>query len=172
MTGSLTRLLDHLRPAAHLRWSAPYNLHITTKFIGEWPEARLQELAAALEPLGRRRAVAISISGIGWIPNPHSPRVLFAGVKAGPELAELARATEEATAALGIERENRPYKPHLTLARIKDSTVSLVDLRQRIASLESSEFGAFEAASFNLYLSKMGPAGSIYTQLAEIPFTG
>jgi 2'-5' RNA ligase len=145
-------------------------LHITTKFIGEWPERRLDELLERLRPLGDREIIDIAISGIGWLPNPHSPRVLFAAVKAGPELAELAKATESTLAELGIERENRDFKPHLTLARIKDSGIPLAQLRQRIASVESTDFGSFAAKSFKLYLSKPGPAGSIYTQLAEIPF--
>jgi 2'-5' RNA ligase len=121
--------------------------------------------------MGNRSPIEIAISGIGWLPNPHSPRILFAAVKAGPELADLAKATEDTLAELGIERENRAFKPHLTLARLKDSGVSLAQLRQRIASLESTDFGSFTAQSFKLYLSKPGPAGSIYTQLAEIPFS-
>jgi 2'-5' RNA ligase len=168
----LKRLLDHLRPAAHLRWVAPYNLHVTTKFIGEWPETRLEELMAVLQKLGNRAPFEIGVSGIGWLPNPHAPRVLFVGIKAGNELADLARATDDETAALGIARENRAFKPHLTLARIKDTAVPLSPLRHAIAGIESTAFGVFPAQAFHLYLSKPGPAGSIYTQLAEFRFTG
>lgn len=167
---SITRLLDYLRPSAQLRWTPPYNLHFTTKFVGEWPEDRLDELISALRPLSRRAPIEVAASNIGWLPNPHAPRVLFVGVKAGPGLGQLAADTEDATAALGIERESRAFKPHLTLARIKQST-PLGPLRQAIARLESTEFGSFEARGFYLYLSKTGPAGSIYTQLAEIPFS-
>ena len=116
VTGNLSTLIDRLRQTAHVRWSPVYNLHITTKFIGEWPESRLQELVDALQPLGHRPAFDISIGGIGWLPNPHSPRILFAGIKSGPELTELAAATEAATTALGVEREAKPFRPHLTLA--------------------------------------------------------
>ena len=103
----LTRLLDRLRPAAQVKWSAPYNLHVTTKFIGEWPEDRLRR--ADFDPAAFQRAdpIDISISGIGWFPNAKSPRVLFAGVKAGPDLAKLAADTNEALAGLGIERETK-----------------------------------------------------------------
>ena len=169
VTGNLSTLIDRLRPTAHLRWSPVYNLHITTKFIGEWPEPRLQEVIDALQPLGRRAAFEVSISGIGWLPNPHSPRVLFAGVKAGPELSDLASATEAAMTAIGVERETKPFRPHLTLARIKDTGIQLASLRQAVAQIEAPEFGIVRVNSFKLYLSKMGPAGSIYTQLAEIP---
>jgi len=167
----LTRLLDKLRPEAHLKWSAPYNLHITTKFIGEWPEERKEELVSALRMLSRRSPIDIAIEGAGWLPNPKHPRILFAGLKSGPELKQLADDTDSALAGLGIERETRPFRPHLTLARINDSAVPLDPLRNAIRDLESREFGRFTASNFHLYLSKPGPAGSIYTQLAEFPFS-
>jgi 2'-5' RNA ligase len=138
------------------------------KFIGEWPEERLSELTDALQPLGRRKPIHISVEGVGWFPNPHNPRVLWVGVKAGPELAQLAGDTDEATAALGIARETKKYSPHLTLARIKDA-VPLAPIRQAIAQLPSVEFGSFEVDRFHLYLSKPGPSGSIYTKLADVP---
>src|SRR5260370_864638 len=49
----LERLLMHLRPAAHLKWSTVYNLHITPKFIGEWPEGKLPQTESALRSLAR-----------------------------------------------------------------------------------------------------------------------
>lgn len=124
-----------------------------------------------LRSITGRAPVSISISGIGWLPNPHSPRVLFAGVRA-EELADAAAAADEAVARLGVARESRDFKPHLTLARIKDSSVPLAPVRQAIARLDNTEFGMFTAKEFYLYVSKAGPAGSIYTQLAEFPFTG
>jgi 2'-5' RNA ligase len=165
---NLSRLIDALRPTAHLKWTPAYNLHLTTKFIGEWPEDRLTELTDRLKPLGSRGPIPISVEGIGWFPNPHSPRILWTGVKTGPELERLAQDTDEATAALGIPRETKKYSPHLTLARIKDP-VPLVQIRQTIAQLPTVEFGSFQADRFHLYLSQPGPAGSIYTKLADIP---
>jgi 2'-5' RNA ligase len=171
VTGNLEALIQRLRPAAKIGWSPASNLHITTKFIGEWPEGRTGELTDALRAVARRPPVAISVEGIGWLPNPHSPRVLYAGIRADAGLTETARATDAAAATLGIPREKRPFHPHLTLARIRDTTVPLGQLRQEIASLPDQKWGRFEAASFALYLSKPGPSGSIYTQLAEFPFS-
>jgi RNA 2',3'-cyclic 3'-phosphodiesterase len=171
VTAAVAQLLAVLRPAAPLRWIAPGSLHITTKFIGEWPESRLPELIAAMRPLGNRAPFDIAVEGIGWLPNPHAPRVLFVGVQAGPDLENLAADTDTATAAVGVPVETRRFKPHLTLARIKD-TQDLGGLRRAIADLPGTGFGRFRAAGFHLYLSKTGPAGSIYTQLAEIPFSG
>jgi 2'-5' RNA ligase len=171
ITENLERLIQRLRPAAKIGWSPVSNLHITTKFIGEWPEGRVAELAEALRPVANRRPPEISVEGIGWFPNPHSPRVLFAGLKADPALAATAEATDAVTAALGIPREQRAFHPHLTLARIRDTSIPLAPLRQAIAALPDQQWGRFEAASFALYLSKPGPRGSIYTQLAEFPFS-
>ncbi|HUS05782.1 MAG TPA: RNA 2',3'-cyclic phosphodiesterase [Bryobacteraceae bacterium] len=163
---NLSRLLDHLRPAAHLSWSAPYNLHVTTKFIGDWPDERLGELVDLLRTLPAGQPIDIRLHGLGWFPNPHLPRVLWAGIQAGDGLPRLASATDAALATLGIAAEIRPFSPHLTLARIKDAA-PLAKLRQTIAELASVDFGSFTASHFLLYRSTPGPAGSIYTQLAE-----
>ena len=164
----LDLLISRLRGLAHLKWSPAYNLHITTKFIGEWPQDRLEELIAKLTSVPTRDRLDVEVRGLGWFPNPHHPRVFWAGVHGGPSMAELARATDEACVELGIPAETRPFSPHLTLARIKDP-VPLHGLQKAIAELDSVEFGSFTAPSYILYLSKPGPAGSIYTPLAEFP---
>src|SRR5438067_165851 len=79
-------LLDRLKPTARIKWSPPSNLHITTKFIGEWPEDRLPELNGALAGVSPRRTFEIHIRQVGFLPNPHSPRIFFAGIDAPPEL--------------------------------------------------------------------------------------
>ena len=170
VVANLTLLLDALRPTAHLQWSSPYNFHITTKFIGEWPQERLPELEVALRGISTVARIPININGMGWFPNPHSPRILWTGIKAPQSLADLALQTDSALAPLGIPVENRPYSPHLTLARTRDFGTPLAPLRQAIAQLPSVDFGHFEADRFALYLSKPGAGGSIYTQLAEFPF--
>jgi 2'-5' RNA ligase len=169
VVGNLERLLDELRPAAKIAWSPPANLHITTKFIGEWPESRLPELMTALEGIPSRAAVAVGIRRLGFFPNPHSPRVFWCGVEA-PGLEALAADTDRAASALGIEPEKRAFSPHLTLARIKDP-VPLQPLREKIAALPSLDFGEFAVNSFFLYLSKLSPKGSVYTKLREFPLT-
>ena len=165
---SLEHALDELRPTADIKWSPPENLHITTKFIGEWPEGRLEELRETLRGLPRRPHFEIDMHGLGWYPNPHSPRVLWAAVHAGDPLRDLARDTERALAGLGIAVENKPYSPHLTLARIKPPA-QLTRLRQTIAALSSDNFGKFLANSFNLYRSILSPKGSRYSVLSEFP---
>ncbi len=164
----LDLLISRLRTTAHLKWSPAYNLHITTKFIGEWPPERLPEVNAKLDGIKVERRIEVGIRGLGWFPNPHNPRVFWAGVHASPSLAELARQTEQACGELGIPVETRPFSPHLTLARIKQPT-PLQALRTAVAEIESVDFGTFTAESHKLYLSKPGPSGSIYTPLHQFP---
>jgi 2'-5' RNA ligase len=165
---NLEALLERLRPHARIQWSRPENLHVTTKFIGEWPEERLQELKTALAALPSRPAIQVAIRQVGFFPNPRSPRVFWCGIEAS-DLQGLAADTDRATSALGIESEKRAFSPHLTLARIKEP-LNLAPMRDAIGRLESLEFGRFEAGGFFLYQSKLRPTGSVYTKLAEYPF--
>ncbi len=169
VTAGLEGLLRRLKPAARIQWSPPVNLHITTKFIGEWPEERLDELREALAALPGRDALRVAIRRVGFFPNPHAPRIFWCGIEA-PGLDRLAADTDDATARLGIAREDRPFSPHLTLARIKERP-DLQPLREAIASLDSLDFGTFEAGSWFLYQSTLKPGGSVYTKLAEFPLT-
>ncbi len=169
---NLRALLDRLRPTASLvklSWTRLDNLHITTKFIGEWPEDRLEDMQRALLSIGSPGAIQVGISGLGWFPNARNARVLWAGVNAGKELRQLAQATDAAVHAIGVVRENRDYAPHLTLARIRDRMPpdALSKLRSVIDSLGPAEFGSFRATEFHLYLSAAGK----YTKLAQFGLT-
>ena len=165
----LERLLMHLRPCGHLKWSPVYNLHVTLKFIGEWPEEKMPQIEAAFRRLGPRDPISAEVRGLGWYPNPHHPRVFWAGVHGGDALPALVKDIDGATMPLGIAAEDRPFNAHLTLARIKEPA-PLQALRSAIAQLESVEFGAFEVDRFCLFRSQPGPAGSIYTKLSEYAF--
>lgn len=164
---NLGSLIERLRKAAPIRWSPVGNLHITTKFIGEWPEERVGEMKQALAAV-RGPAMEIAIRGLGWFPNPHRPRVFWAAVRAAESLSALAAATETAAEGLGIAKEKRPYSPHLTLARVEEGK-DVAELRRRVAALDSDDFGSFRAAEFHLYLSRPGAGGSVYTKLASFP---
>ncbi len=167
LTEALRSFVSRLRPTAKISWSPVENLHVTTKFIGEWPEQRLEEMKRALASVPVAGAIKVTVKGIGWFPNERRPRIFWAGVDGGEALRTLARATEEAVAELGVPVEKRDYSPHLTLARIRE-TVALDRLQQTLQSFPSGcgfDFGSFGATQFFLYLS----AGGRYTRLAGFP---
>ncbi len=166
---NLESFVARIKPTARIHWSPPANLHVTTKFIGEWPHDRLPELQIALAAMRERPAIEVSTAKVGFFPNETSPRVFWCGIEA-EGLEALASDTNSATASIGVACESRPYSPHLTLARIKER-LNLQPLHAAIAAIPSLDFGRFTARSFYLFRSEMRPTGSVYTKLAEFPFS-
>ena len=169
MIWKLERLLSVLRPEALIKWSPLDNLHITTKFIGEWPADRVPEIENILLELLPRQPFSIELRELGWFPNERSPRVLWAGVHASTDLTELAHATEQCLSRLGIPAEGRPFAPHLTLARIKNP-VPLNALRAKVQELQPAAMGSFEVKEFHLFRSDPGSHASIYRKLQAFQF--
>lgn len=144
------------------RWARVEGLHVTLKFIGEFPDARVPEIVKALAGINSR-PFDVKFDNVGFFPSPRSPRVFWIGVSAGEELPQLAEAVSEALAAIGIPREDKKYSPHMTLARA-GSRHNL----KALASLMTSEveaFGTMTANEFFLYRSQLGRGGSKYTKL-------
>lgn len=165
----LERLVAVLRPEALIKWSPLDNLHVTTKFIGEWPESRMEELHQALLAVPPRDPFGVDVSGLGWFPNERSPRVLWAGVNGGLPLSTLVQEIEERLLGLGVARESREYSAHLTLARIK-SPVPLRSLREKLQELLPAQIGTFQVSQFSLFRSDPGSNASIYRKLRDYRF--
>ena len=151
---SLECFLAPLRPLASIRWSPAAHLHITTKFIGECPPERLPEIRAALDSLSSP-VFDISLGGLGWFPSSQSPHVFWMGVAGGDALIDLAARTATVLQGLGWPRDERPFSPHLTLARTRRES-RLGSLRRALDSIELPTFPPFAVADFYLYQSDAG----------------
>ncbi len=167
----LERLQSVLRPEALVKWSPLDNLHITIKFIGEWAESRMDELNEQLQSVAPRPPFELELKNLGWFPNEHSPRVLWAGIQRDEALRELAQATEKSLMKLGIAKEERAFTPHLTLARVK-SPVPLDRLREKVHEMQPAELGIFAVSQFSLFRSDPGSNSSIYRKLRTYKFKG
>jgi RNA 2',3'-cyclic 3'-phosphodiesterase len=171
--------------APDARWMRPESLHITLKFIGEQPPERVEAIIERLRRV-ESRAFEIRAGGYGFFPTAKAPRVFWIGVHAGPQLAELAESIDIATAELGIPREDRPYSPHLTLARAgagrrlgsakgrkaDGPNAIFAVLEKRLAAIGEVDFGTMTANEFILYQSQLSPAGSKYTKLQRFALNG
>src|SRR5260370_34203023 len=116
---SLAGLLKSLSAVSpQTRWVRPKNLHVTLKFIGEAPEAKLAAIRTALVGVRSDQPVALDFRGLGFFPNEKHPRVFCAGIEASRNLKTLAADGGGATERLGILRERHPFSPHLPLARV------------------------------------------------------
>ncbi len=157
------------RARADVRWVRADGMHLTLKFIGEVPEEKLDPIKQALSAARSAKPVEMNFRGLGYFPNERRPRVIWVGIEASENLAELAVQVEAALEPLGIERENRAFVPHLTLGRFK-STKRLDPLQKEIAALPSTELGRIVASEFFLFQSKLSPKGAEYTKLERFAF--
>jgi 2'-5' RNA ligase len=163
----LTRRFALLCPSA--RWVRLAGAHITLKFIGHVPDEQAELISAALAEV-RMAPLELRFAGLGFFPNARRPRVLWAGAEAGQALATLSADIEMALARLGIPRENREFKPHLTLARF-DSRDALNDLRPAVEDQQRTEFGRTTIEHFHLYRSVLKQTGAEYTRLQSYPIS-
>jgi 2'-5' RNA ligase len=175
----IAQFMDGVRGfAPDARWVSAESMHLTLKFIGEWPAERLDELKGALAGV-RGEPTEITFSGSVFFPTPRSARVFWIGIQAGPELAALAAAADVATSALGIESEQRAFTPHLTLARTGSgrpqrvfsdrANSSFRRLQEKLAAMPALTFGTMSPREFFLYQSKLSPKGAQYTKLESFP---
>ncbi len=177
----IARVLEGVQGfAPDARWVRPESLHITLKFIGE---QRPEQVEAVTERLRRVEGSTFEIrcGGYGFFPTAKAPRVFWIGIHAGPQLAGLAETIDMATSELSIPREDRPYSPHLTLARAGGRSGSptrqkgdgpntiFAVLDKRLAAMGELDFGTMTAREFILYQSQLSPAGSKYTKLQRFP---
>ncbi len=104
-----------------VKWVEPRGMHLTLKFLGDVEEVRLAAIDARLATAcGEGTPFSMRLRGTGVFPNAKRPRVYWAGLEAGSELMDLQTRIEHEMGELGFEREEHPFRPHLTLARIKD----------------------------------------------------
>lgn len=163
---AVAALVARLRPVSRdARWARVEGLHVTLKFIGEAPEEKVGAIISALKDVAPAKPIALNFHGLGFFPNERRPRVLWAGIDAGPELAALAAAVETALTPPGIPREDRAFSPHLTLARF-DSSRGLDRLHAAIHAAGPLEFGGTLAKEFHLYQSILKRGGAEYTRVA------
>lgn len=151
------------------RWVRPEGIHITLKFIGHVNDSMLTDIQNALSCVRHDKRVDVAFRNFGFFPNEKHPRVFFAGIEAGKDLAALAAEIEDRLAPLGIAKETRAFQPHLTLVRFKTSA-GLPELRKMIAALPTQDFGGGPASEFHLYQSVLKSGGAVYTKLSTYHF--
>ena len=173
----ISRFMDGVREfAPDARWVQPESLHVTLKFIGENPLEAVDQIKQALAAL-KGEPVKMSFREHGFFPTPKSARVFWVGIESGPALASLARAVDIATATLGIPKQERPFSPHLTLARGGSGSPrwhkgdharnSFLRLQEKLSGLSMPDFGTMTAHEFFLYQSQLLRGGSRYTKIAR-----
>ncbi len=146
----------------------PDRLHITLKFLGSIPRHCCDDIGKVLQEVcGSEPAVELELRGLGAFPHARRPSVIWAGVKPGEPLVRMAAGLEEWLETLGFTREDRPFRPHLTLARIRHRPPrELAELLDRSAEVT---YGSAVVSKVTLFESILEPGGAVHRPLIQQP---
>jgi 2'-5' RNA ligase len=167
---NLGRIQEQLkRSKGGVRWLKPGSIHLTLKFLGNIHPDQVNDIVAAVTHLVQNEPpLTLCAGGLGAFPSLRKPRVIWVGIQGEIErLAKLQGDLETALESLGFASEERPFRPHLTIGRVKD--------RRRLQRLieamsaQGPEFNSFDVSEIILYKSNLRPTGAIYTKLHRIP---
>lgn len=151
------------------RWVPPEQLHLTLAFLGEVEEETAGKLGERLS-LIHTPPFQLNFSGTGCFPNRHRPRVLWAGLEPHPRLMHLAAGVHGAVLACGIPQEERPFSPHITLARLKFPAAREVDAFLDMS--QKPELPPFPVREITLFQSRLTPQGAVHIPVRTFPMAG
>jgi 2'-5' RNA ligase len=167
----LERTMSKIRRLSlNARYPKLRSIHLTLKFLGDLESEKVQEVSRVLDTaVQSMEPFELNIHGMGVFPNLRRPRIIWVGVEAVPALQELQRHVEENLLRLSFESERRPYRPHLTIARLKD-TRNLAALKTFLEEEAAGPMaGTFGVREVHLMQSVLRPQGAEYHQLSNHP---
>jgi len=158
---------------ADVRWVSPERIHLTLKFFGNIEESRIDSILKSIEePVRNKPAFSVEVRGVGAFPSMKNPRVIWMGLVNGSQiLTSLQKEIETELEKIGFQAEDRPFRPHLTVGRVKSSR-GKDDLVGRMEKHKEGEFGDFQVDRLILFKSDLKPSGPIYTALGDVKLGG
>ncbi len=173
--------LKRERASSAIRWTAAENIHLTLKFLGDMDSEKMPALQKAVaDACTSTPPFVLKLDGAGAFPNLNRPNVVWVGVQGDVETAsKLAQKIDDACAALGFTREERPFSPHLTLGRVKRdaSTRERQWIGEMIAKAQARELGeplhnsqgqVCRVERVSVMKSELRPGGSVYSRLTVV----
>ncbi len=163
--GKIVEELRSLNRGRTISWVALENLHLTLHFLGNQKEEDISRLIEIARPLADQTvSFRLLTNQFDFFPNPFDPRVIFLAIEDDGSARALAKDLGRVLMENGFQIDQRPWRSHLTLGRIKD--------QKGACRLGSQKFPptVFEISSFELMESELGPNGSRYRVLASFKF--
>ena len=150
-----------------IKWVSPVNYHLTLKFLG-W--TRIETIRAIEDALvaaasGTPR-ITFRTSRLGGFPSLDKATVLWAGVEDGGEINKLGARIESAMTGIGYAAETRPFHPHVTVARMRETRL----LKEVVLPVAEQMFGDTRIEAVTLFESETKSSGSVYTEISRIDF--
>ncbi len=169
------QLIDRLRMApAKVKWVAPAAMHWTLKFLGDVPlvetPAICQAVVRAAEPFA---PFDVEAKGAGAFPDAHRPRTIWIGMGRGAaEMIALHDAIERELSPLGYREENRRFRPHLTIGRVRQSPSGIDELGRLITKNAEFSSGLSTVYEVVVFSSQLGPDGPTHEPLGHAELKG
>lgn len=168
----VTLALELRESSRDLKVVSAEHLHLTLKFLGDTEDGLVPEIVSAMREATTGVApFAVRVRGTGAFPNLSRPSVLWVGLEGAEPLARMAKSLNESLVALGFEREDRPWSPHVTLARVRGRRD--LDRAQAVLRAHTDEvFAEVHLGEIRLKKSVLRPGGPEYSIVASVRFEG
>ncbi len=169
------QLIEALQAAAaDVKWVEPHNLHLTLRFLGDVPTTELgrvgEEVARAA---AQQRPFEMALRGAGAFPNARRPRTIWLGSGSGEEaMRALAEQIDRGLAKLGYRREDRPFRTHLTIGRVRSGGPAMAELGRLLQQHADFDAGRMTVAEVVVFSSQLTPKGPIYDALSRAKLGG
>jgi len=170
---TLTQFQDQAASILPVKWMSPESMHLTIKFLGDIEHEQITVLQDVLRDVAKgTESFSLTIKGLGGFPSLQNPRILWAGVAGDVDHLEvLVSCVESALSPLGYAKEDRPYRPHLTLSRIQSHARKIGNIFETSRFLKKEwMFGSVTINRLCLFQSQLTPNGATYSRLWELPF--
>lgn len=148
------------------RWTPPEQYHLTLRFIGDVTERQAEAVQQALATVAGT-SFEIQSPGLGVFPSRRKPRVLFASIQRADALMKLQQRIDAALLSAGVDRADKPFHPHVTVARLKRARPQTV--RHYLRDRQDFTLPPFPVEAYVLYESDLTPEGALHTPLATFP---
>ena len=156
-----------------ISWTRSQSNHITLKFFGNIDKDDIKNICTVVEKqVALLPPLSLTIEKLGVFPDARRPRVLWLGATGDVEkLTALQIKMESDFEGIGFPRENRPFRTHLTLGRIKipQEITGIIETLNKYSDFTAAEFSCKEII---LFQSKLTKQGAIYTKLGKFNFSG
>jgi len=172
---AMSRLQEKLKReiSGRISWTKPQGQHLTLKFFGDISAEDIKNICAAVENrIVSGSSLNLKIEKMGVFPDARRPQVLWCGVTGDVEkLSVLQKQLDSDFASTGFLREDRPFRAHLTLGRIKEPR-GLSGISEALTKHNAFAAGEFGCKELILFQSRLLQQGAVYTKLAEFPLKG
>ena len=158
---------------ARVRWVGAENLHLTIKFLGDVTDRQLPDVCRVAEDVARQaEPFEFSISRIISVPKAGPMKMVWVGIdESTGRLEKLYQLLEESYADMGFPKENRAFRPHLTLGRVKGGK-NVRELRAAVDEIAETDFGLQPAEKMIVFSSELMPGGPVYLPMAKVKLGG